>query len=38
VFYFGRYALMIQMLSYTAWHLGKPLPELWGTVVWGLVL
>ena len=24
------------MLSYTAWHLGKPLPELWGTVIWGL--
>jgi membrane protease YdiL (CAAX protease family) len=24
------------MLSYTAWHLGKPLPEVWGTLVWGL--
>lgn len=36
VFYFGKYALLIQMLSYTAWHLGKPLPELWGTLVWGL--
>ena len=36
VFYFHRYALLIQMLSYTAWHLGKPLPELWGTLVWGL--
>lgn len=35
-FYVGKYALLIQMLSYTAWHLGKPLPELWGTVVWGL--
>ncbi|MBN2472785.1 MAG: CPBP family intramembrane metalloprotease [Anaerolineae bacterium] len=35
-FYFDRYALLIQMLSYTAWHLGKPLPELWGTLVWGL--
>ncbi len=35
-FYFGKYALLIQMLSYTAWHLGKPLPELWGTVLWGL--
>ena len=35
-FYFGRYALLIQMLSYTAWHLGKPLPELWGTLIWGL--
>ena len=30
VFYFGKYALLVQMLSYTAWHLGKPLPELWG--------
>lgn len=37
VFYFGKYALLVQMLSYTAWHLGKPLPELWGTLVWGLV-
>ena len=37
VFYFHRYALLIQMLSYTAWHLGKPLPELWGTIFWGLV-
>lgn len=36
IFYFGKYALLIQMLSYTAWHLGKPLPELWGTLVWGL--
>lgn len=36
VFYFYRYALLIQMLSYTAWHLGKPLPETWGTLVWGL--
>ena len=36
VYYFARYALLIQMLSYTAWHLGKPLPELWGTLFWGL--
>lgn len=35
-FYFSKYALLIQMLSYTAWHLGKPLPELWGTIIWGL--
>lgn len=35
-FFFGRYALLIQMLSYTAWHLGKPALELWGTLVWGL--
>jgi hypothetical protein len=36
IFYFHRYALLIQMLSYTAWHLGKPVPELWGTPLWGL--
>jgi len=36
VFYFHRYAILIQMLSYTAWHLGKPVPELWGTLIWGL--
>jgi len=36
VFYFHKYALLIQMLSYTAWHLGKPLPEVWGTLAWGL--
>jgi hypothetical protein len=35
-FYIGRYALLIQMLSYTAWHLGKPIPELWATIIWGL--
>jgi hypothetical protein len=33
---FGYYAILLSMLSYTAWHLGKPLPELWGTLVWGL--
>lgn len=32
---FGRYALVISMLPYIAWHLGKPVPELWGTIVWG---
>ena len=36
VFYFHKYALLIQMLSYTAWHLGKPAAELWGTPIWGL--
>ncbi len=36
VFYFHKYAILIQMLSYTAWHLGKPIPELYGTLVWGL--
>ena len=34
--FFGKYAILVQMLSYTAWHLGKPLPELWGTLAWGL--
>ncbi len=38
VFYFHRYALLIQMLSYTAWHLGKPIPELMGTMFWGLAV
>src|SRR5262249_1663144 len=33
---FGYYSILISMLSYTAWHLGKPLPETWGTLVWGL--
>ena len=33
--FFARYALLIQMLSYTAWHLGKPSPELWGAFLWG---
>lgn len=33
---FGYYAISIAMLSYTAWHLGKPVPELWGTLVWGV--
>ena len=35
-FYFRKFALVIQMLAYTAWHLGKPLAELWGTPIWGL--
>lgn len=30
------YLLIVSMLSYTAWHLGKPLAELWGTLYWGL--
>lgn len=33
--WFGRYAIVISMLSYTAWHLGKPMPELFGTLFWG---
>lgn len=32
---FGRYAILFQMLSYTAWHLVKPVPELAGTILWG---
>lgn len=32
---FGRYAVLIQMLSYTAWHLPKPTAELLGTPFWG---
>ncbi len=33
---FGIYAILIQMLSYTAWHLGKPSAELLGTPLWGI--
>jgi hypothetical protein len=33
---FGYYAILLSMLSYTAWHLGTPVPDLWGTLVWGL--
>jgi hypothetical protein len=32
-----HYSIVVSMLSYTAWHLGKPLPELWSTPVWGIV-
>jgi uncharacterized protein len=35
---FGMYAILIQMLSYTAWHLPKPVPELLGTPVWGFTV
>lgn len=34
---FVGWGWVIQMLPYTAWHLGKPAAELWGTPVWGLV-
>lgn len=37
-FFFGKHALLIQMLAYTAWHLGKPMAELWTTPVWGLLV
>jgi hypothetical protein len=33
---FGYYAILLSMLSYTAWHLGTPVPEQWGALVWGL--
>ena len=32
---FPDWRLLVPMLAYTAWHLGKPLPELWGTLIWG---
>lgn len=35
--YFIGYSVAIQMLPYVIWHLGKPLPELWSTPIWGLV-
>jgi hypothetical protein len=33
---FGIYAILIQMLSYTMWHIAKPVPEIIGTVFWGI--
>ncbi|MGB3092297.1 MAG: CPBP family glutamic-type intramembrane protease, partial [Candidatus Zixiibacteriota bacterium] len=33
---FGIYAILIQMLAYTTWHYGKPVPEMIGTVIWGV--
>jgi hypothetical protein len=33
---FGIYAIFIQMLSYTMWHIAKPAPELIGTIFWGI--
>jgi hypothetical protein len=33
---FGIYAIFIQMLSYTMWHIAKPVPELIGTIFWGI--
>ena len=35
---FGFYAILIQMLSYTAWHLPKPFPELIGTPLRGFAV
>lgn len=33
---FGLYAILIQMLVYTTWHYGKPVPEMIGTIIWGI--
>jgi membrane protease YdiL (CAAX protease family) len=33
---FGLYAVLIQMLAYTTWHYGKPVPEMIGTIIWGI--
>jgi hypothetical protein len=33
---FGLTAVLIQMLAYTTWHYGKPVPEMVGTLVWGI--
>jgi uncharacterized protein (DUF362 family)/membrane protease YdiL (CAAX protease family) len=33
---FGIYSILIQMLAYTTWHYGKPVPEMVGTVIWGV--
>ncbi|MDZ7261764.1 MAG: CPBP family intramembrane metalloprotease, partial [candidate division KSB1 bacterium] len=33
---FGIYSILIQMLAYTPWHYGKPVPEMIGTVIWGV--
>jgi membrane protease YdiL (CAAX protease family) len=33
----GIASILISMLAYNIWHLGKPLPELWSTPVWGII-
>lgn len=35
---FGLYAILIQMLAYTMWHIGKPVPEYMGALVWGVAV
>jgi membrane protease YdiL (CAAX protease family) len=35
---FGSYAILVQMLPYTAWHLPKPVVELAGTPLWGFAV
>lgn len=35
---FGVYAILIQMLAYTMWHISKPPPEFFGALIWGVVV
>jgi hypothetical protein len=35
---FGLYAILIQMLAYTMLHIGKPVPEYMGALVWGVAV
>ncbi len=35
---FGVYAVLIQMLAYTMWHIPKPAPEYIGALVWGVAV
>jgi hypothetical protein len=33
----GVLAIVIAMIPYCVWHIGKPMTELWGTPIWGLL-
>ena len=33
----GAAAIAMSMLPYACWHLGKPPPEMWGTIAWGVI-
>lgn len=35
---FGLYAILVQMLAYTMWHIGKPTAELIGAIIWGVTI
>lgn len=35
---FGLYAILIQMLAYTMWHIYKPVPEYLGAIFWGVAV
>ncbi|UCH95461.1 MAG: CPBP family intramembrane metalloprotease [Candidatus Aminicenantes bacterium] len=35
---FGVYAVLIQMLAYTMWHIPKPTPEYIGALFWGVIV